>query len=290
MVSRRVQQAAMAVAVSITTVIYPDLVPEAVRQSWAPYAAYAVGLGIVVLLLLQGVEYAILVRYRGLTKTLSTGARDRSFERVYTWSKRRLLVWGVAMTKVSQEGPTFKKIAGGGINVTFEMTDPNWVAQQPQVESLLADFYRMPDILSKMRNSLESLQAMALEVNSSSESEGRIEITLVKGFDFSSGTIADPALPTARGVIERHQYGTQTRFAMRHEVRDYVAPWWIKRFSERTSLLRNSLNARNRLERSSATPVSAAVVGAPPVQAETDEGTVGHAMPSGETHKRQIAE
>lgn len=162
--------------------------------------------GLFVFVCLLALSVIVLQRYfliqvrRGVSKELPNSGRDRDFELPYKRASEQLLVWGIGMSRVSRDTQMLERIAARGIHVEVQMIDPHWIDHNPAIGELLGKYYADKGLVDRLHDSLAKLQNTAASINKTNKrGRGQMSITCIRAFVPTSGTIADPHLPTAWG-------------------------------------------------------------------------------------------
>lgn len=136
-----------------------------------------------------------------------------SLDGIAVWDRavRRMLSFGVGMSKVSKNERLIRDTVARGVEVHVVMVDPGWVLGSREISAAFDSFYREHRFGEKFREAHARLTAIALDVNNT-VGQDRMQIHTYQSMVPQSATIADPGSREAFGHMELHAYG---RFADR---------------------------------------------------------------------------
>jgi hypothetical protein len=93
-----------------------------------------------------------------------------------------------------------------GCSITFEMIDPVWLRQRPQVCEEVDVTYGRKNFVDRIEESYKQLVAIRDEMNHKYGAD-RVQVTAVQKFQSDSATVADPGTSDAWGFVEFHTPG-----------------------------------------------------------------------------------
>lgn len=137
---------------------------------------------------------------------MPVSSRHAEFVAVWNGAARRLLSFGVGMSRVSKEEQLIRDTVARGVEVHIVMVDPEWVLGSRTASAIFENFYRQKRFGEKFYQAYSDLSRMAVGVNAGYDRE-RMRIYTYQSMITQSATIADPGSPEAFGLLELHTYG-----------------------------------------------------------------------------------
>lgn len=166
-------------------------------------------LGIVGLMVVQAKKQAKAIRRlhdaRGVVYTTYGQDRSKDFARLWELPHaKKIFVWGVGMTRVTQDMDMIEStIKNRGVRVEFEMIDPVFLRENPQVSKMLNLYYSRPNFVESVEHSLLQLVRFRDMMNTVYGSD-KVSIYVVNIHQAGSGTVVNPGDDDAVGIIEGH--------------------------------------------------------------------------------------
>jgi hypothetical protein len=143
---------------------------------------------------------------RGVVAVSCGRNRAEEFSQLWEHAQEQILCWGVGMTNIVRDAGLIESAVRRGCTVKFEMIDPIWLRSRPEICALLDATYDRNKLVDQIDEALGRLVDLRDRLN---EKYGidRVQVYAVLHYQGQSGTVADPACPTAFGYIEHHTMG-----------------------------------------------------------------------------------
>lgn len=113
---------------------------------------------------------------------------------------------GVGMTNIVRDLTLIEHTVARGCAVTFELVDPVWLRERPEVCELVDITYGRTRFVDQIERSFDGLIELRDRLNHQYGS-GKVCVVAVQTFQPFSATIADPGTPGAWGFVEFHTAG-----------------------------------------------------------------------------------
>lgn len=241
----------MPIAATLTFTALAGVVPVLLSKSAAIVLtvlciAFLLGLG--GMMAMHAMKRQRLHRVRGVVDTGYGQDRSNHFARL--WQLRRakkIFCWGVGMTRVTQDLDMIENvIKNRGVKVEFEMIDPIFIRDHPQISDMLNEYYSRPNFVDSVEHSLVQLVRFRDMINTVYGSD-KVSIYVVPIHQPGSGTIVNPGDDDAVGIIEVGHTVTfptgqaRSKAVMYKSPRPETEPPWIEMALASRRRLRRSL-------------------------------------------------
>lgn len=143
---------------------------------------------------------------RGISAVSCGRNRAEEFAQPWEIATEHIQCWGVGMTNIVRDAALIEAAARRGCTITFEMIDPVWLRNRPELCALLDVTYHRSSLVDQIDEALKRLIDLRDRINEKYGAD-TVQILAVQHYQAQSGTVSDPASANAVGYIEHHTMG-----------------------------------------------------------------------------------